>query len=300
MADEYGLRRDVDELYDLVYDNESNQFKLVTKDDLEEFSLNIDLSHYSKSEVDELIEEIVSGQIDLTNYIKKSNTTGLVKNDGSIDTNTYVTSANIDGKEDKSNKVTSWSSTTTDTHYPSEKLVKTSLDDKISKSNTTGLVKNDGSVDTSAYVVQETGKGLFSGSYNDLTNKPTIPSAYTHPSTKQCNYSYTHPSEKQCTTSLTSEWVETTLNQYATLYVNETTRMCELRYIRSFSSASADTFYSWGTEIIPSGYRPSSQVQGSFNQVGVLYVDSSGNIGGKFAIGWSSSRNCIGSVMWHY
>ena len=238
MADEYGLRRDVDELYDLVYDNESNQFKLVTKDDLEEFSLNIDLSHYSKSEVDELIEEIVSGQIDLTNYIKKS--------------------------------------------------------------NTTGLVKNDGSVDTSAYVVQESGKGLFSGNYNDLTNKPTIPSAYTHPSTKQCNYSYTHPSEKQCTTSLTSEWVETTLNQYATLYVNETTRMCELRYIRSFSSASADTFYSWGTEIIPSGYRPSSQVQGSFNQVGVLYVDSSGNIGGKFAIGWSSSRNCIGSVMWHY
>jgi len=29
------------------------------------------------------------------------------------------------------------------------------------------------------YVQKETGKGLFSGSYNDLTNKPTIPSAVT-------------------------------------------------------------------------------------------------------------------------
>ena len=36
----------------------------------------------------------------------------------------------ISGKEDKSNKVTSWSATTTDIHYPSERLVKAALDDK--------------------------------------------------------------------------------------------------------------------------------------------------------------------------
>ena len=35
---------------------------------------------------------------------------------------------NISGKEDNSNKVTSWSTTTTNDHYPSEKLVKDSLD----------------------------------------------------------------------------------------------------------------------------------------------------------------------------
>lgn len=34
----------------------------------------------------------------------------------------------ISGKEDKSNKVTSWQSTPDDTHYPSEKLVKDSID----------------------------------------------------------------------------------------------------------------------------------------------------------------------------
>lgn len=35
---------------------------------------------------------------------------------------------NISGKEDKSNKVKSWSATVTDDHYPSEKLVKDALD----------------------------------------------------------------------------------------------------------------------------------------------------------------------------
>lgn len=42
---------------------------------------------------------------------------------------------NISGKEDKSNKVTSWSSTTTNTNYPSEKLVKDSLDSVYSAIN---------------------------------------------------------------------------------------------------------------------------------------------------------------------
>ena len=44
---------------------------------------------------------------------------------------TFLTAhQDISGKEDKSNKVKSWSSTTTDDHYPSEKLVKTALDGK--------------------------------------------------------------------------------------------------------------------------------------------------------------------------
>lgn len=42
--------------------------------------------------------------------------------------------------------------------------------DFIEKSATNGLVKNDGTIDTTSY-------STFSGSYNDLSNKPTIPSA---------------------------------------------------------------------------------------------------------------------------
>lgn len=65
--------------------------------------------------------------------------------------------------------VTSWGSTTSDSKVPSEKLAKNSLDDKISKSSTSGLVKNDGTIDTTTY-------STFSGSYADLSNKPSIPS----------------------------------------------------------------------------------------------------------------------------
>lgn len=76
----------------------------------------------------------------------------------------------IQGGGSSVNIVTSWSSTTSDSKVPSEKLTKNSLDDKISKSQTSGLVKNDGTVDTTSY-------STFSGSYNDLSNKPSIPSA---------------------------------------------------------------------------------------------------------------------------
>lgn len=68
-----------------------------------------------------------------------------------------------------SNKVTSWSQTPSNDKYPSEKLVKDSLDEKISKSNISGLIKNDGTVDTTSY-------STFDGNYNNLTNKPSIPS----------------------------------------------------------------------------------------------------------------------------
>lgn len=98
-------------------------------------------------------------------------------------------------------------------------------------------------------------------------------------------------------------WETVTLNSggtYATLYVNKETRTAELRYVRDFNSASADTFYSWHTGAIPQDYRPSTQVNGSFNQVGTLYIDSTGEIGGKFANSWSSTRTVKGSVMWHY
>lgn len=60
------------------------------------------------------------------------------------------------------------------------------LTDYIKKSNTAGLVKNDGTIDTNTYLTQHqdiSGKVNFndlaavatSGSYTDLSNKPTIP-----------------------------------------------------------------------------------------------------------------------------
>lgn len=83
----------------------------------------------------------------------------------------YLTAhQNISGKEDKSNKVTSLSSSSTDTQYPSAKAVFT---------NMTTVYNNMGN-----YVdgqISQLGMKLSTvattGKYDDLKNKPTIPSA---------------------------------------------------------------------------------------------------------------------------
>ena len=56
---------------------------------------------------------------------------------GEVDLGSVITShQDISGKEDTSNKVTDWSNTTSNTKYPSEKLVKDSLDGKANSTHT--------------------------------------------------------------------------------------------------------------------------------------------------------------------
>ena len=94
-----------------------------------------------------LVSSDISGKEDSNNKVTSWSST---TNDTRYPSEKLVKNS-LDSKEDSNNKVTSWSSTTTNTHYPSEKLVKDSLDGKISKSQTAGLVKNDGTIDTNTY-----------------------------------------------------------------------------------------------------------------------------------------------------
>ena len=76
---------------------------------------------------------------------------------------TFLTShQDISGKEDKSNKVTSWSATTTDDHYPSERLVKSALDGKSGTTHTHGSITKDGKIGTASdkLVITTTGGAL--------------------------------------------------------------------------------------------------------------------------------------------
>lgn len=86
---------------------------------------------------------------------KQANKKSDISGDFSGDTVSYPTvqavkswvetqiSSILTGKEDISNKVSSWSPTTTNTSYPSEKLVKDSLDNKVDKVSGKGLSTND-------------------------------------------------------------------------------------------------------------------------------------------------------------
>lgn len=129
-----------------------------------------DFTDSYKNTIDGLSDVASSGSYtDLTNKPTIPDSTSDLINDSG-----FITSSAITGKEDSSNKVSSWSSTTTNVHYPSEKLVKDSLNDKVDKVTGKGLSTNDYD-NTAKNKVDNLKTVATSGSYNDLTNKPTIP-----------------------------------------------------------------------------------------------------------------------------
>ena len=81
----------------------------------------------------------VATMADISNFVQKSSTSGLIKNDGTIDTNSYLTS-----HQDISNY--------------------------IQKSSTSGLIRNDGTIDTTAYT---TNTGTITGITMNGSSKGT-------------------------------------------------------------------------------------------------------------------------------
>lgn len=77
---------------------------------------------------------------------------------------------------------TSWGSPTSDEKVPSEALVKSALDGKAASDHTHSQYLTEHQ-SLSNYVQKETGKGLFSGSYADLTNKPSYTATITSSTT---------------------------------------------------------------------------------------------------------------------
>ena len=153
----------------------------------------------------------------------------------------------INEKEKKNNKVTSWSSTTTDAHYPSEKLVKDSLDSKASSSHTHGNLQNNGQVGSTA----QANKNVVTDSSGKLTteDKPTIPSASsTTPSADTTNgnvgtgttwarSNHTHPKS-----SLYAE-ASHTHPQYLTSHQDITGKEDKSNKVTNISPSSTDTQY---------------------------------------------------------
>lgn len=124
-----------------------------------------------KANADSLADVATSGSYtDLTNKPSIPSKTSDLTNDSGF----LTTHQDISGKQDKSNIVTSWSVTTSDAKYPSEKLVKSNLDNKVDKVNGKGLSTNDYD-NTAKNTVDNLAAVATSGSYNDLSNKPTIP-----------------------------------------------------------------------------------------------------------------------------
>ena len=98
------------------------------------------------------------------------------------------------------------------------------------------------------------------GSYNDLSNTPTIDSSLSTSSTNPLqNKVVTNALNDKSNTNHTHSWITQSLGSYGTLYVNETLRLVIFHYSRSYNYPSASDM-TLETGIIPSDYRPSKSV----------------------------------------
>lgn len=101
---------------------------------------------------------------------KQTNKKTDISGDYSSDTVSYPTVQAV--KSWVGNKVTSWSSTTSDDNYPSEKLVKDSLDAKASSTHSHGNIDKDGKIGSNANkpVITTTGGAVTTGSFGTSAN----------------------------------------------------------------------------------------------------------------------------------
>ena len=83
--------------------------------------------------------------------------------------------------------------------------------------------------------------------------------------------------------------------------MNEAERICQFHFSRGLTSVQANTAYTWFENLIPSDYRPTTMITGSFNYLGTIMIGNSGTISAIFVNAYSgSSRTFNASAMWRY
>ena len=69
MDDEYQMRKDVDRIYDDLYDYQRLKPNVCPTNKLLQY---LSQTYYDIGQIDEIVSDIISGDIDLTDYVKKS------------------------------------------------------------------------------------------------------------------------------------------------------------------------------------------------------------------------------------
>ena len=119
------------------------------------------INYSSNTTVKDAIDDKANASA-LSDYVQKSQTAGLLKNDGTVDTNTYITSSSLSNYVQKSQTAGLLKNDgTVDTNTY---LTSTSLSNYVQKSQTVGLLKNDGTVDTNTYA----SSAAITSAINDL------------------------------------------------------------------------------------------------------------------------------------
>lgn len=271
---------------------------------------------------------------DGSDLVKKSQTSGLLKNDGTVDTTQYLSSLPSHNHDDRyytesevdtalsGKQATLVSGTNIKTINNTSLLgsgnisiqcggsvtvdsaLSTTSENPVQNKVITGALN--GKADTSSLSTVAT-----SGSYNDLSNKPNIPTAISDLvndsdfiETSSTTGLIKNDGSIDTNTYLTqhqdvSTWTSQTIATYGTLYVNTALRLCEFRYYRTnykFNNTSEVTLH---TGAIPSAYRPKQTIICAVYQISIIgAVTTGGNIVSTTSTTGTKTINM--NAFWHY
>ena len=154
--------------------------------------------------------KIVSGNMNTSTY--SSYSAGVAAAAAHTHSQYLTAHQSITGKEDKSNKVTAWSTTTTDTNYPSEKLVKGSLDGKAPTSHVSSATTYGVGVTTAYGHVKIVSGNMNTSTYSSYSAGVAAAAAHTHSQYLTAHQSITGKADKKHDDSTTAYGVGTTAN----------------------------------------------------------------------------------------
>ena len=154
MSDEYQIRKDIDRIIHDLYTSENTQPLFIQREEFIEVLSN----YYDQGKIDEIVADIVAGDIDLTDYLKKTDVDSEISSSSTYPLQNKVIYELLELYLKKSEvhdldiNLTTLELVDIDEN-PNGVICFEDLGSKyIEKSNTSGLVKNDGSIDTTRYL----------------------------------------------------------------------------------------------------------------------------------------------------
>lgn len=95
-------------------------------------------------------------------------------------------------------------------------------------------------------------------------------------------------------------WKTSKLSSTMTLFVNESLRLCILKYSRTISSTNANNTTT-ASNIIPPNYKPKSfDVVGSMNYNAAIIASTNGDVTVRFFTSYTTQRVFKGTAVWNY
>lgn len=144
-----------------------------------------------------------------------------------------------------------------------------------------------------------------SGSYNDLTDKPsgfTVDSSLSSSSTNPVQNKVVKDAlDDKANSTHSHTWTSQSIGSFGTLRINTGIRLCILNYNRDVSFPTANSTKTVASNAIPSTYRPAGTVVGTtYNPAVAMEINNSGDILMKASSATTNAVTVHCTTIWTY